>query len=245
MLILNGSPIQPTIFPDKTSQVWKLDIQQDNVVEWHFENESEIFHLVQLKLLLDIKNTNCSLHIPYLPYARQDKEINNSATFAIHALAKILNSLNFNRILLYDPHSTRALELLQNSYNLYVNMVRPIIQDIIHTQRIDTICYPDKGAYDKYNSYYKDLPSVICEKIRCQDTGNILKLSVIGEYKNKNVLIIDDICDGGATFINIAKELRTDTKSFHLFITHGIFSKGLEILESTFDSVNYYRRQQC
>ena len=60
MITLNGKPITPTIFPDKTSQVWKV-FQEDSLslhapelkVVWTFENEAELIHLAQLKMLLD------------------------------------------------------------------------------------------------------------------------------------------------------------------------------------------------
>ena len=57
MLLLNGQPVPVTIFPDKTSQVWKLpestfDSKKQNVF-WQFENESELFHLAQLQNLLE------------------------------------------------------------------------------------------------------------------------------------------------------------------------------------------------
>ena len=61
-------------------------------------------------------------------------------------------------------------------------------------------------------------------------------------HLDKDMIIIDDICDGGATFINIAKELRKpgymykDNK-IYLIVTHGIFSKGTTKLSQYFDGI--------
>ena len=62
---------------------------------------------------------------------------------------------------------------------------------------------------------------------------------------NKDVVIVDDICDGGATFINIAKEVKNQYKNvdkhcqgkIYLIVTHGIFSKGFKELSKYFDGV--------
>src|SRR5271165_6478993 len=89
----------PTIFPDNTSQCWKLPNEFLNSlsvkVTWNFENERELIDLLSLKkLLYRAKNTH--LHIPYLPFARQDKNISNETTFNLHILAELLNMMNFN-----------------------------------------------------------------------------------------------------------------------------------------------------
>jgi ribose-phosphate pyrophosphokinase len=51
--------------------------------------------------------------------------------------------------------------------------------------------------------------------------------------------VIDDLCDGGGTFIGIAQELRKAgiTQPLYLYVSHGIFSKGLEVLFQHFDQI--------
>src|SRR5689334_7783330 len=112
MIKLNGNEITPTIFPDGTSQVWKLYPKPKNlvnVVEWKFENEAEFLHLAQLKHLIDSFGGKCFLEISYLPYARQDKETSNETTFALNPFSDLLNSLNFEGVSIFDPHSDIAL----------------------------------------------------------------------------------------------------------------------------------------
>lgn len=96
MIRLNGLPINITVFPDNTSQVWKLKSLEDKEnnyfhVEWDFSSESELLHLAQLKYLLDYKQVDCSLTIKYLPYARQDKSVNNFSTFALKSTLCVIN----------------------------------------------------------------------------------------------------------------------------------------------------------
>jgi ribose-phosphate pyrophosphokinase len=56
-----------------------------------------------------------------------------------------------------------------------------------------------------------------------------------------NLIILDDICDGGQTFVELAKHLKAQgAKAIYLYITHGIFSKGLSVLKQHFEHVYCY-----
>lgn len=225
MITLNGYKITPTIFPDKTSQVWNIPaeiIEQDQYkIEWSFENEAEIVHLLQLAQLV-----KAHLYIEYLPYARQDKEVSNSTTFALQTFIKIIQTGDFCSVSVLDPHSTH---LLPKDWHI----VKPEnkIQKIIERLQCK-VCYPDKGAAKRYKLHTLNHPPVIAEKVRNQQTGAIegMKLdhdTVCGDY-----LIVDDICDGGRTFTEAANLLyKAGANSVYLYTTHGIYSKGTEVLK--------------
>lgn len=239
MLSLNGKTLPITMFPDNTSQVWKLDewiLKETNYVyiEWKYSHEGEFLQLAQLKALLDTYKIRAGLKLTYLPYGRQDKDVLNSATFALRPFAQLLNFLNFDEVIIMDPHSKVALDLINNSRAVYpVEQVMAIAYDL----KIGLFCYPDEGAVDKYtggdnvqNEIY-DYPCIWGEKVRDQLTGNITSYKLIGKCSGKNVLIVDDICDGGATFKLLAKDLlAAGANSVVLFVTHGIFSKGTRTL---------------
>ena len=233
MLYLNSIQVPVTMFPDGTSQVWKLDtnlILQHNHIIWEFSSESEVMHLAQLVDLLHSQNCNNSLIIKYLPYGRQDKEITNDSTFALRTFAKILNSMNFAKVSIIDPHSIIALQLIRNSEAIYETYT---VAQITYKHQIDLLCFPDKGAFTKYSSMFT-MPYAYGEKVRDQLTGNIVSYKLIGDPKDKNVLIVDDICDGGMTFKLLAKDLlAAGAKEVNLFVTHGIFSKGLRTLKDS------------
>jgi len=232
MIKLNGVPINVTKFPDNTSQVWKLDNLSsirnfECNIEWEFENESELVQLMQLRFLLAKSQIKANLNIRYLPYGRQDKEISNETTFGLLCFADWLNNLDFNHIKIYDPHSDVSLKLINNSEAYYPSLH---VRDVWVETNTHILCYPDSGAVRKYGRIYK-LEYVHGEKVRDQLTGNITSYALIGDPKDKNVLIVDDICDGGATFILLAKELYDrGAKEVNLFVTHGLFSKGTRLL---------------
>jgi ribose-phosphate pyrophosphokinase len=231
MIYLNDQPVNITVFPDKTSQVWKLPEETFQLkyvtVRWQFENESEFIHLAQLATLLHHQGLQTTLFIDYLPYGRQDKDVSNQSTFGLEPFANLLNSLQFNKIYITDPHSHVATDLIQYSKALYPHNA---VQFAYETTCSDLACYPDKGALEKYSKIY-DFIHIYGEKVRDQSTGNILSYNVVGDAKGKKVLIVDDICDGGATFKLLTTELLNQgAKEVHLFVTHGLFTKGLQPL---------------
>lgn len=234
MIYLNDKQIQPTHFPDGTSQVWKIAIP--NVIahiEWKFQAEHEFMYLAQLvDLIRYSSNCKITLHMDYLPYARQDKAIKNDATFALQTFANLINSLNFDKVTFLDAHSDAAEYLIRNSHNIFPHY--EIRQALGHINP-DIICFPDKGARDRYSKALSTTGKIYIhgDKVRDQQTGNILSYALThGELvKDKSVLIVDDICDGGGTFVLLSKELLTNgAKAVNLYTTHGIYSKGLKPL---------------
>ena len=232
MIFVNGKQLDITLFPDQTSQVWKLNnwlLNETNWVNivWNYSSEGELLHLAQLKDLLDKHNIKTQLTINYLPYARQDKEVTNESTFALRSFSKLLNVLKFDKIKILDPHSKTALNLINNSDDFYP------IEQILNAKNetnCDLFCYPDKGATEEYINIY-DFSYVYGEKVRNQLTGNIENYKLIGNVKDKSILIVDDICDGGGTFILLAQQLKeSGATDINLFVTHGLFTKGIKVL---------------
>lgn len=254
MISVNNIKIVPTIFPDKTSQVWKLpqevfdyvDNNQNIYIKWDFESESELMHVLQLAELIHIHISksgrydnldtipNLILKMDYLPYARQDKEVDNNLTFALHVFLGVLAS-NFHKIEVFDPHNLKMMEEMSNFVNIIT--AEDAINKAIFVDRSNVICYPDKGAKERYeNLNISKLPSVYMEKVRDQMTGNVLGIKLSDDtdlniLRDQRVIIIDDICDGGRTFIEAAKVLYSNLAStVSLYTSHGIYSKGLKVL---------------
>lgn len=230
MILLNGKTITPTIFPDNTSQVWKIDediVRESNTIEWRFENEGEFMHLAQLVHLLDVGfNVNYDLELPYLPYARQDKRVSNETTFAIQPFTDLLNTLGFSKISIRDAHSRYALNLIDNATSYFMT---DTLGDLI--PEYDSICFPDAGACDRYTKHFPNKEIITGSKVREQSTGHITEYTFEGNPDNKKILIIDDICDGGMTFRILAKELLSNgARQVDLYVSHGIFSKGKQVI---------------
>lgn len=196
-----------------------------------------ILELAQVANALDhLKCYNRNLYIPYLMAARYDRMMGNyGESFDLEVIANIVNSLNFVKVYIRDVHSQEALWMIENSFNLDNRQ----LVELYNAENAVLIC-PDKGAkkkmaqYIDWNKCFYD--TVFCEKSRDLTNGHItLEVHDPWRCKGQNCVIIDDICDGGATFINIAKQIQA--KHLTLIVTHGIFSKGTEELGRYFDQI--------
>jgi ribose-phosphate pyrophosphokinase len=231
--------IKPTLFPDGTSQVWKLPSEfltlSSVLIEWKFQSEREIIDLYSLVELLGPSVTKV-LEVPFLPFARQDKIVSNDTTFNLKIFATLINNLNFSEVRTVDAHNPIACKLYIKHFVNYEPTAWQMAT--IKECKPDFLMFPDTGAKERYlHKMNVDIPIILCEKIRDQATGKVTSviphfLNYVTLKDNANVLIIDDICDGGATFIDAAKALHdlNSTTKVNLFVTHGIFSKGKDHL---------------
>lgn len=236
MITLNNTLITPTIFPDKTSQVWKIPseaLKSDvNLIEWVFESEAEFIHVAQLvHLIKNISGALLTLSIPYFPYARQDKEISNQSTFALRTFCCLLKTLGVHNIITQDIHSDVAKEYLPNLVSKFPQeTVNVVLKKVLPR----VIVFPDKGARTRYKDKFP-FPSVTILKERDQSTGHLKIVGIEGNVdllKGAKVLMIDDLCDGGMTFILAAQYLKTlDINEVSLYTTHGVYSKGVQVLK--------------
>lgn len=199
-----------------------------------------IMVLSQIKNMLDtwFKGIKIDLQFNYLPYARYDRAMKENDSFSLKAFADIINSMNFNRVLLIDPHSNVGQILLKNSDVIIDQLTAILLSNVITCNNsYDYIVSPDFGAIKKATSIseYYNIPLLISLKKRDVSTGytvfDKLLIDDSVDLTDKKLLIVDDICDGGATFINLAKGIKDlyNIKSIDLFVTHGLFSKGKKL----------------
>ena len=196
------------------------------------DREGEIVHLLQLSKLLDhlVQGSFKRLYIPYLPYARQDKNISDKSTFALITLCEML-ACNFDEILALDVHSDVINQHLDNFVNIEPDRYIKLASFVCNP---DMICFPDVGALTRYAKLVtEDLkkPFIVCRKNRNPLNGDITGMDLLGDPSGKNILMIDDICDGGRTFIEASKLLSEyGADDVNLYTTHGIYSKGVKPL---------------
>jgi ribose-phosphate pyrophosphokinase len=106
------------------------------------------------------------------------------------------------------------------------------------------IISPDAGALKKIYKVAKatSLTVVEAKKVRDVATGNIVKTEIDSSQLLgvDTAIIVDDICDGGRTFIELATVIRDSgfIGKLILCVTHGIFSKGLDVFDGPlFDAI--------
>lgn len=185
-----------------------------------------------------------SASIPYVPYARQDRVCNPGESLSIKVVADLINSCNFHEVFIADPHSDVTPALINN---VYVYEQHHIVENrwtVIGKRELDNpiLVSPDAGANKKTMKLAQTLGMesfIRADKIRDVSNGKITGTVVYcDDLKGRDVLMVDDICDGGYTFIKLAEALKEKgAGKIGLAVTHGIFSKGKEVLFEHIDQI--------
>lgn len=199
------------------------------VVEARITEQS---HIIDLMLLYDALfglNTrmDVDLHIPYLPFSRADRRFCEGDCHGLAVFAHLLRI--FDTIRTLDAHSVAASELIPKMINVTpIPLVGRAVSHFKAKFGVEPLLlFPDKGAADRYGKL--NLTGLFATKKRNPVTGKLEGFEV--PETDMPLLVIDDICDGGGTFVGIAKELRkTNSKPVGLYVSHGIFSKGYDVL---------------
>lgn len=185
-----------------------------------------------------------SLNIPYLPYARQDRICRPGEAFSLEFAMKYLHMLGFTTITTYDIHSNVAKQIAdRNGYGefQFLEFVTTFgFSHELETAGVDTgdctLIYPDMGASNRYYRSGLSLRNFFNSTLttrKVRKNGLVIQeLDTDPEtLRDKDIFIIDDICDGGMTFIELAKLIvPSKPKSITLFVTHGIFRNGTQVL---------------
>lgn len=224
-------------------------------------NSQDLMDYLLLENVLLNQGLEIDLEIPYFPYARQDRICATGQAFSLEVMTKLLNINNEKfpqqrkSIKVWDAHSGVTEKLLhENTHFFDIENVQPS-EIILKNKRLHTlltaketvlVC-PDAGAKQRtqaianaVNTFRdRDIDVVFCEKRRDPVTGKIQNAQVNAQdLTGKTAVITDDICDGGATFIGIAQELKKlNCQHVILYVTHGIFSKGVQVFDGLVDQI--------
>lgn len=231
MIWLNHKLITVKHFPDGTlllkENIKELVGKEETVViRWNYENNEELVVLYFLTCHIKSKGYDkIILDMPYIPNARQDRVKNDEDVFTLKYFANLINSLRFEKVRVLDAHSNVSLALLER-----VELFKPTsyIEKVLENIRQEKgntplLFYPDEGAGKRYSEMIS-LPYCFGIKNRDWKTGEIKSLTVAGEpqkIQGNDVLIVDDICSYGGTFLNAAQKLHElGAKDIYLYVSH-------------------------
>jgi ribose-phosphate pyrophosphokinase len=215
-----------------------------------------------------LKFKEIHLYVPYIIGARSDRKfVEGGNSYVKDVIAPIINSQNYESVTCIDPHSDvleaciDRLEIINNN-ELFSFALKNYFIEEKNLDQSDfskfILVSPDAGSMKKiyklsdFINYKGDI--VVCSKHR-DENGKLSKTIVpitseqhtmLHKGPYKDFFIIDDICDGGRTFINIAKEIKEyfhesgcSESNIYLVVTHGIFSAGL------YELSKYFKRIYC
>ena len=207
----------------------KITRHVDITITARLNNPSDIIDLLLLCDCIDGLSPaiGVRLILPYLPYARADRRFTHGDCFGLRAFGQMLASAGVLEVITLDVHSKVAFANIPNLVN--VDPLPFIRAGAVHFDHEGgdagiSVLYPDDGAMGRYASDAIGFPVAFATKKRDAETGKLLGFEV--PRMAGRILIVDDICDGGGTFLGIADKLQIPREQLALYVTHGIFSNG-------------------
>lgn len=207
-----GVKLDPTLHPDNHESI---------VLDFHWPdplNPDLMLPILMGAAIRQVYGRKRILRMPYMPYLRQDRSFEHGIPIASAIAAKMLCSV-FSEIETLEPHSIPCpgVKFIEFSPNL-----SELIGDRIQ------IVYPDENVIPLCSM---DFSYMRFKKIRIE---NAIRMELDEGEKHSDIdaaCIVDDLCDGGATFIECARQLREmGFKKVVLCVAHGLFSKGVDHL---------------
>lgn len=214
----------------------------DQVTVTHRVNSFNDFGLLLLTIdaLKRMGVEKIKIFIPYFPAARQDRVMVPGEPLSVKVYADIINQSAVNHTTVFDAHSDVTSALLNNC-KIVPN--HQFVQLVVQQLPANTLLIsPDGGALKKIYKVVEYLGGktvVECSKSRDVQTGKLTGFKVnASDLEGKNCLIVDDICDGGGTFLGLAEALKEkNAGKLFMAVSHGIFSNGFDELAKHFDKV--------
>lgn len=179
------------------------------------------------------------LFIPYFPAARQDRVMIPGEPLSVKVYADLINNAGVYHTTVFDAHSEVTAAVLDRC-TIIPN--HQFIEKVVHQLNDPLLISPDGGALKKIykvSEYLGGREVIEGSKSRDVKTGQLKGFKVYADdLQGKDCLIVDDICDGGGTFMGLAEELkRKNAGKLYLAVSHGIFSKGFDDLANYFEKI--------
>lgn len=214
MIKINDYIVDQKHFPDGTWLINNIPhtFERFNYtieLDWRYEGEHELSLLIYLSKYLKSKypKTSLVLKMLYVSNARMDRTYDHKEVFTLKYFCEVINSLEFSNVIVMDVHSNVTNALLNNITN------RPLMElnKLIHSYK--NIYFPDEGAQKRYLKMLDFSGKYIYTGMKRRNwaTGEIEGLDVFSSMDAPNkdsILMIDDICSYGGTFLFSAEKLK-------------------------------------
>jgi ribose-phosphate pyrophosphokinase len=253
---LSGQIDEKAPFPDGQPHI-TVASPLPGIVTCRIASPTDLFRLAMLSDLVKPAEMGFILRILYLMGGRMDRALSTSEPFTLKVVCDIINNMNWPKVEVFCPHSDVTMDLLKNSVRMEFEedifydmsilnclLKLPQYRDAWeagsgkpYLRKLDdySIVFPDKGCSNRMEhmevmQWYPNASRVVLDKNRIERTGRIEGMKIVSGEVKKVCIIVDDLCDGGATFMFAAKCLRAaGAEHVFLAVCHGVLSKGLPI----------------
>jgi len=188
------------------------------------------FHMMELFLMIDaLKRASAeriTAVIPYYSYARQDWKDRPRVPISARLMADLLEAAGANRVLTMDLHSPQ----IQGFFSIPVDnlVAAPVLAKYVDNLELEdlTIVSPDAGGVGRAKWFAKRKGADLAIIDKRRPAPNIARVfNVIGNVKNKNVVILDDMVDTGGTLVESVDAIKKNgAKNVYAACTHGVLS---------------------
>ena len=241
-------------FPDNSIKfILKEDVENrftsvpTIVVRTRLLSNDDIITLALVKDVINNKYVNVKtiLKIDYMMYQQDDRRFKTEESFGLKVISNFINSMKWDKVEIFHPHSDKV-EFIDNCI---ITSNQSFVEDAIldinsYKEYFDLKPYwviPDSGAFKtqfKQIENIEYLNFITCMKSRNHETGDIETVVNTDNLLGRDCFIVDDICLGGRTFIQIAQKLREkNCGKLYLIVSHGVFNQGIEHLLEHFDYI--------
>ena len=188
------------------------------------------FHLMELFLMIDaFKRASAeriTAVIPYYCYARQDWKDRPRVPISARLVADLLEAAGTDRVLTMDLHSPQ----IQGFFSIPVDnlVAAPVLAS--HIQNVDmkelTVISPDAGGVGRARAFAKRMEAALAIIDKRRPAPNVAKvLHVIGDVKDRDALLLDDMVDTGGTLIKSVEALKQEgVRRVFAACTHAVLS---------------------
>lgn len=253
MIHVNGKLIEQHHFGAGELNI-KLEPIEGNVdIAWNYEHDGELFTIACIRHYY--ANKRCFLTMPYLPHARMDRVKNPEDVFTLQTFASFINGLAFEKVRVLDAHSNVGIALIHRCENMSPKeYIQKVIDKLGYNKYCLCLFFPDEGAQKRYGEMFPEYRQAFGIKKRNWETKRIEGYMIVGQehITNSHVLIIDDICSYGNTFIKAAEAVNeAGAEGVSLYVTHceecinkgNVFTSNL--FENVFTTDSLIRSDEC
>jgi len=169
--------------------------------------------------------------IPYMGYARQDKQFLSGEVITMSVVAKMLQSVGAKKVIVVDIHSNTAL----NHFNIPTENVSAIPELANYFKKLNLknplVVSPDMGGSSRSKKFASLLKTdfIVLKKHRDKKTGSVSIQTAKMDVQGKDLILVDDIISTGSSIIKAAQFLKKQKcKRVFVACTHGLLVDGAE-----------------